>query len=57
MYVNGKEVKATADDVLALQRDYLEQKRRKRENNAQLKKVKTAHQNNLAEIRKRKLIL
>ena len=33
MYVNGKEVKATADDVLALQRDYLEQKKKK-ENNA-----------------------
>jgi hypothetical protein len=52
--VNGNVVTATADDVQAHQRDYLQQKKTRRENNAKLKKAKAAHQSTLVEIRKRK---
>ena len=54
--VKGKEVTATADDVLALQRDYLQQKKIERKNKAKWKKAKDADHNNVAEIRKRKII-
>ena len=53
LYVDGKEVEATAEDVLAFQRDHLEQKRMRRENNANLKQTKQANKRALTSIRQR----